>query len=101
MNQLGILYGEDESLCFFRIAAADRKCLRVSREWMETKDGARDNRERAKSAGNEFGEIVARDILHDFASAGGESTVGKSERDADDQVAEGAEAEAQRAAVVR
>ena len=76
----------------FEIAAGDGKRLRVSRERMETEHGARDDRERAESTSDEFGEIVAGDIFYDFAAAGGECAIGKCEGDADDQVSERAEA---------
>ncbi len=101
VSEFGILHGEDDALHLFKSAAGDGERLRVSRQRMEAEDGARDDRERAESAGDEFGEIVTCDIFDDFAAAGGERAIGKSERDADDQVAECAEAKAQRAAVVR
>ena len=44
---------------------------------MEAENGARDNRESSESAGDEFGEIVARDIFYNLAAAGGEGAVNK------------------------
>ena len=67
---------------------------------MQAENGAGDDAERAKSAGDEFRQVVAGDIFHDFAAAAGQGAVGKCDGDADDQVAEGAEAQTQRAAVV-
>src|SRR6266581_4556437 len=67
---------------------------------MKAEDGAGYDAERAKGAGDKFGEVVAGNVLDDFAAAGGERAVGKSDRDADDEVAERAETETKRAAVV-
>src|SRR5258708_28262341 len=67
---------------------------------MKAEDGAGEEAERAKGASDEFGEVVASNVLDDFAAAGGERAVGKSDRDADDEVAERAETETKRAAVV-
>ncbi len=67
---------------------------------MQAKDCAGDDAKRAERAGDEFWKIVARNILDDFAAAGGERAVSKSYRDADDEVAQRSKAESQRAAVV-
>ena len=60
----------------------------------------RDDAERAERAGRQFRQIVAGDVLDDFAAALGQRAVGQRQRHADDQVAQRAEAKTQRAAVV-
>src|SRR5690242_5633008 len=67
---------------------------------MDAKDRASDDAESAKGTGSELGEIVAGDILDDFAAAGGERAVRKSDGDTDDEVAKGAETETKCAAVI-
>src|SRR5712692_10452287 len=67
---------------------------------MKAEDGASDDAERAESAGDEFREVVTGDVFDDFAAAGGERAIGKSDGHADDEVAERAETEAECAAVI-
>src|SRR5580704_4671842 len=101
MSQFGILHGKDDALHFFKSASGDRKRLRVSREGMQAEKGPRNDGERAVRASDKFRQVVPRHIFYDFAAAGSERAVGKRERDADDQVAQRAEAKAQRTAVIR
>src|SRR6266487_4439008 len=68
---------------------------------VETEDGTSDDAERAKSSCNELLEVVTGDVLHDFTAAAGERAVGESNGDPDDEVAQRAEAQSERAAVVR
>ena len=67
---------------------------------MQAEDGAGNHAQRADGAGDEFGEIVARNIFDYFAATPGECAIGKSDGDADDEVAQRAEAKAKRAAVI-
>lgn len=73
----------------------------MMRKRMDTENGASDDAERAQSASDELGQIVAGDIFDDFAAAGGESAIGKSDSNADDEIAEWAEAETEGAIVAR
>ena len=88
--------------CASRTSRARQEIVRVSfgSGWRR-KDGAGDDAERAERAGGQFRQIVARNVLDDFAAAAGQRAVGQGQRHADDQVAQRAEAKAQRAAVVR
>ena len=67
---------------------------------MQAEDGAGNHAKRAEGPSDEFGEIVARYIFDYFAATAGECAIGKSDGDADDEVAQGAEAKAKRAAVI-
>ena len=58
-----------------------------------------DQPERPVGAGEQLGEVVARDVLDHLAAGLGERAVRERERDADDQVAHAAVAVAQRAGV--
>src|SRR6266568_3629424 len=68
---------------------------------VSTEDGASDNAERAKSSCDELREVVTCDVLHDLAAAAGERAVWQGNGNADDEVAQRAEAQSERAAVVR
>lgn len=67
---------------------------------MEPEDGAGDNAESTEGAGQQFGEVVAGDVFHDFTPAAGERAVRKSHGGADDEIAQGPEAETENAAIV-
>src|SRR5579885_2940471 len=67
---------------------------------MQAKHGARDDAECAERAGHQFGQVIARYILHHFAAAGGQSAVGQRNGDADDQVPQRTKAEPESAGVV-
>src|SRR5258707_61916 len=99
MGQLGILNGQDVLLHGRETFCGEGKGLCSARKGMQAKDGAGDYSERSKGARNQFRQIVAGDIFHHFAAAAGERSIRKSDGNADDEVAERAEAQPQRAAV--
>jgi len=100
VGELRILDGKDELLRLFGIGSGNGEGTRVVRERMKAEDGAGDDAERAESTGDEFGEVVTGDVFDDFAAARSEGAIGKGDGNADDEVAEGAETETERAAVV-
>ncbi len=100
VRKLRILNHEDVILHCCEFFISERESFGTTRKRMEAEDGAGDDAEGAESAGGELGEIIAGDVLDDFAAAACEGAVGESERDADDKVAERTEAEAEGAAVV-
>ena len=67
---------------------------------MQAKNGAGDHAESAEGAGGQLGQIVASDVLDDFAATAGKRAIRQCERDADDQVAQCAKTQAQCAAVI-
>jgi len=100
MGEAGILNGEEDAIGFDGILRETGERGGFGRKRVDAEDGAGDDAESAERAGGELGEIVAGDIFYDFAATAGERAIGKSESDADDEVAKSAEAEAKRAAVV-
>lgn len=68
---------------------------------MEAEGGARDDAESAECAGDKFGKIVACDVFHNLAAAAGKRAVGKSDGDADNEVAKRAKSKTKSAAVIR
>src|SRR5882762_11368264 len=100
MGQLGILNSQDVLLHGRKTFRGEGKGLCSARKGMQAKDGAGDYSERSEGARNQFRQIVARDIFYHFAAAAGERSIRKSDGNADDEVAERAEAQPQRAAVV-
>src|SRR5258708_29105732 len=100
MGQWGILNGEDVLLHGRETFCGEGKGLCSAWKGMQAKDGAGYYSERSEGARNQFRQIVARDIFHHFAAAAGERSIRKSDGNADDEVAERAEAQPQRAAVV-
>src|SRR5215467_6887827 len=100
VSKLRVLDCKDHVLRFVRAAYGNSERPRVEREGMETKNGARDDAERAESTGNELWKIVAGNIFYDFAPAGGERAIRKCNGNPDDEVAERAKAQAERATVV-
>ncbi len=100
VREFGILQSEDEIAGGERLRRGDGKRARMVRDRMEAKDSAGDDAKSAESAGDEFGEVVAGDVFDDFAAAARERAIGKRDGDADDEVAERAETETERAAIV-
>jgi hypothetical protein len=100
VSELGILNGQDEALSFGGVLREAGKSTRRLRKRMKTEDGASDYAESSESPGDEFGEIVAGDIFYNFAAAGGESAVWERDGDADDEIAERAETQAECAGIV-
>lgn len=100
VSELGILDGKEEALGFGGVASETGKSARGLRKRMKAKDGAGDDPKSTEGAGDKFGKIVAGDVFYDFTAAGGESAVGERDGDADDEIAEGAEAKTKRAGVV-
>src|SRR5215472_235945 len=67
---------------------------------MKAEDSLRDDAESAEGAGDELGEVVACDVLHDFATTASERAIGESYGHADDKVAQGTKAQAKCTAVI-
>src|SRR2546429_466768 len=87
MSKFGILDGKNDLLCFPRIADGNGERTAMARQGMQGNGWGGDDAKRDERAGDELWKIVARNILDDFAAAGGERAVSKSYRDADDEVA--------------
>src|SRR5215472_8214179 len=100
MGKLRVLDCKDHVLRFVRAAYGNSERPRIEREGMEPKNGARDDAECAKSACDEFGKVVTGDVFDHLAAAGGECAIRKCNGNPDDEVAERAEAEAKRTAVI-
>ena len=100
VSKLGILNRQNEFLGLFDVGGSNGEGARVERERMKAEGSARDDAERAESAGDEFGKIVTGDVFYDFAAAAGERAVRKSDGDSDDEVAKRAEAQTQSAAFI-
>src|SRR5689334_10055833 len=66
---------------------------------MKAEDSTRDYTESAEGAGDQFRQVVAGHVLDDLATAAGERAIGQRDGDADDEVAQSAEARTQSAAV--
>ena len=79
--------GEDEPLCLFGVHGGNRIGTRIARNGVEAEDRASDDAEGAESAGDKFGEVVAGNVFDDFASARSERAIGKSDGDANDEIA--------------
>src|SRR5713226_2212354 len=100
VGKFRILNSENQRLHLFERRRGEGECARISRQGMEAEDRARDDAERAERAGREFWQVVAGDILDDFAAAGGQSSIGQSKRDTNDEITQRAETKAQTATVV-
>src|SRR6266581_3728027 len=101
MCEFRVLDGVHEPLCLIDVRGRDGERHGVAWKRVETEDGASDNAERAKSSCDELREVVTCDVLHDLAAAAGERAVWQGNGNADDEVAQRAEAQSERAAVVR
>ncbi len=88
------------SFAFSRVEELKGQRLGLGWQRMQAKHGPGDDSQRAKRAGHELGQVIASDVLHHFASAGGNRAVGQNHGDADDEVANAAVAQTQRAAVI-
>ena len=68
---------------------------------MQPERHLRDHAQRAERSGHQLGQVVARDVLHHLAAALGNRAIGQHHRHADDQVAQAAIPQPQRAAIIR
>ena len=83
-----------------RRAERDGEGFGVLRDGVEAEGDFGDDAEGAEGAGHEFVEVVAGDVLDDFAAGAGDGAVGEDDGHADDEVAEAAVLQAEGAGVV-
>ena len=88
-----------------RLALSQSRNEKVSvcelvRQRMQAKHGPGDDAEGAERARHQLGQVIAGDVLHHLAAAGGDGAIRQNDGDADDEVANAAVAQAQRPAVI-
>ena len=68
---------------------------------METKHSARDDPKCSQCTSDELRKIITSDVFHHLAAAARQRAIRQRNRDADDQVAQGAKSQTKRPAVIR
>ncbi len=82
------------------LSIGETQSAAFARNWMQPKNRLRDDTQSPKRSCSQLGQVISGDVLHDLAAALRESAVGQSQRDADNQIAQTSEANAQRPTII-
>src|SRR5258708_39388961 len=100
VSEFRILDREHKLLNLCAVSGGDGKGTRVPGKRMEAKHRASNDAESSQCPGDEFRQVITRDVLHHFAAAARERAIRERNGGADNQIAKSAKTQTECAAVV-